>query len=115
MYLRQGTPKKAYELIAKYGSLSLVIICFIPAVNPPPFVAGLNRMKYREYIMYNLTGAIIWCVVVLAVGYLVGQVSFVSQYLDLIFDLVIAALVIILVYSVFLLIRGYWPKKPHVP
>jgi len=57
--LQTGKVDKARALIEEFGPLSVVASRFIPAVNLPPFVAGLDGMNYRYYAAANLIGAVL--------------------------------------------------------
>lgn len=96
----------AQVLFEKYGPASIIIIRFIPVVNLPPFFAGLDKMAYRRYILFNLTGAVIWPVGVFTVGYFFGGLGIVRVYLGLLFDLVLLVVAIGLFYAGIMFIRG---------
>jgi membrane-associated protein len=55
------------------------------------FVAGIGSMTYPRFMIYNLTGAILWVLLFTLGGYFVGNIPFVRQN----FSLVIVALVLI--------------------
>ena len=56
----------------RYGTISIIVSRFIPAVNLPPFFAGMNAMNYRLYIAMNVTGAVVWSGLVLSIGDCLG-------------------------------------------
>jgi membrane protein DedA with SNARE-associated domain len=37
-----------------------------------PFVAGTSRMRYRQFVIYNAFGAVLWAVGFVALGYVLG-------------------------------------------
>src|SRR5271157_5444400 len=71
---KQGCPgvfedkniKKSLDLMKRYGTISIIVSRFIPAVNLPPFFAGMESMNYRLYIGMNLAGAVLWSGLVLS-------------------------------------------------
>ncbi len=102
---------RTHALLAQYGPLSIIISRFIPAVNLPPFFAGLDSMDYRRYALFNLLGAVVWCGIILVIGYELGGLEIIKNYLPLLFFLVILALIIALIYGVVALIRGLMRKN----
>lgn len=93
-------------LIERFGPISVVISRFIPAVNLPPFFAGMDSMNYRWYVVVNLFGAILWCGVTVFLGYLIGSLDIVQDYVTFIFDLVVLVTAITIVYAVVNLVRA---------
>ena len=97
---------RTHELLEQYGPLAIIISRFIPAVNLPPFFAGLDSMNYRHYALFNLLGAALWCGIILAMGYELGGLGIIRTYLPVLILLVILAVIIALIYGVVTLIRG---------
>jgi membrane-associated protein len=98
--------EKTRALIERFGPVSVVISRFIPAVNLPPFFAGLDSMDYRRYVVANLFGAALWCSIMVLLGYLVGSLEIVQDYVAFIFDLVLVVTMIAIAYGVISLVRG---------
>lgn len=47
---------------------------YLPGVRHlVPYVSGMSRMKPGKFILYNLFGAIIWCVSFIGLGYVLGD------------------------------------------
>ena len=44
-----------------------------------PFVAGMNRMKGRDFFRYNIWSGILWVIFFLMAGYFFGNVDFIKQ------------------------------------
>ena len=106
--------ERANALLAQYGPISIIISRFIPVLNLPPFFAGLNSMDYRRYMLFNLLGAVIWCVIILIIGYVMGGFEIIRKYLPLIFVLVILALAVSLVYGLGVLLKGLLRKRETI-
>jgi undecaprenyl-diphosphatase len=37
-----------------------------------PFVAGTSRMRYRQFLIYNALGAVLWSIGFVTLGYVLG-------------------------------------------
>ncbi len=58
----------------KHGVLAIVLARFVPIVRTfTPIVAGIVRMRYRTFIVYNITGAVLWGSGVTFLGYILGE------------------------------------------
>ncbi|CAN5231805.1 hypothetical protein BH11ACT4_BH11ACT4_11900 [soil metagenome] len=81
--------KRTNAFFEKYGVWAIVIARFVPIVRTfAPVAAGVGHMNYRKYSLFNLVGAMIWGAGVTYVGFLLGYIppvkDFVVQYIDLI-------------------------------
>jgi len=104
--LHEKNMEKTRALMERFGPLSVVISRFIPAVNLPPFFAGLDSMNYRRYVVANIAGAVLWCCVTVLLGYFVGSLEIIQDYVTFIFDLVLILTVVIIAYSLAKLVRA---------
>lgn len=97
--------QRARALMARFGPASVVISRFIPAVNLPPFFAGLDSMNYGRYMTVNLLGAVLWCGATVLLGYFVGSLGIIQDYVNPLFDLVVLVTIIAIAYAAIRLIR----------
>ncbi len=71
---------RTHEFYAKYGGKTIFLARFVPIVRTfAPFVAGVGRMDYRHFAVWNVTGAITWVVSLSLAGYWFGQIPIVKQ------------------------------------
>jgi membrane-associated protein len=76
----------------KHGGKTIFLARFIPIIRTfAPFVAGIGKMQYRRFAIYNVTGGIVWIASFLAAGYIFGNVPLVKRN----FHIVIVAIVVI--------------------
>ncbi|MFM7397095.1 MAG: DedA family protein [Gammaproteobacteria bacterium] len=79
-YLRQT---EAY--FAKHGGKTIVLSRFLPLLRTfAPFVAGVARMQYSRFQMYNVLGAMSWVTIFLGGGYLFGNIPIVRDNFGLV-------------------------------
>jgi membrane-associated protein len=77
--------QRTHEFYEKYGAKTIVITRFVPIVRTvAPFVAGLGRMGFRKFSVYNVAGGVLWVVVGVLSGYLFGNVPMVKKNFSLV-------------------------------
>ncbi len=92
-FFRQEHLKRAKDFYEHHGVLAIVLARFLPVVRTfAPIVAGVVRMKYHTFLMYNIVGALLWGAGVTFLGFYLGEkVPDVDKYLTPIILLIIAA------------------------
>ena len=83
----------------RFGGLAVIVARFVPIVRTfAPVAAGVGKMDYRKYTIYNLIGALIWGSGLTYGGYLLGYVpvlgDFIREYIDVILILAVLATVV---------------------
>lgn len=72
---KQKYVKEAQAFYEKHGGKTIIIARFIPIVRTfAPIVAGVGRMNYKTFLMYNVIGGFVWAAGVTYLGYLLGGV-----------------------------------------
>ncbi|MFG2194826.1 DedA family protein [Streptomyces sp. NPDC048639] len=80
---KQENVEKAHEFFEKYGPKSLVLARFVPIVRTfTPIIAGVSRMNYRSFIVFNIIGGVLWGVGVTVLGAALGQIDFVHEHIE---------------------------------
>ncbi|HTU17588.1 MAG TPA: VTT domain-containing protein [Gemmataceae bacterium] len=83
---------RAQAFYEKYGSKTIILARFVPIVRTfAPFVAGIGKMRYPRFFLYNCVGAAAWVAICLWSGYLFGELPWVKQH----FELVVLAIVFV--------------------
>jgi membrane-associated protein len=76
----------------KHGSKAVVFARFFPMFRTiAPFVAGIARMDYRKFFLYNVIGGSIWVVLFVLLGFFFGAIPAVEKN----FTLVIVAIIVV--------------------
>ncbi|MBI4127421.1 DedA family protein [Candidatus Peregrinibacteria bacterium] len=69
----------------KYGKKTIFLARFVPIVRTfAPFVAGIGKMDYRSFALYNVVGGIAWTGLFSFAGYYFGNVPVVKENLTLV-------------------------------
>lgn len=77
--------RKTDSFFEKYGIKTIMFARFVPIVRTvAPFVAGIGKMNYKNFIKYNIIGANLWVVILLILGYFFGNIEFVRNNLSII-------------------------------
>jgi membrane-associated protein len=83
---------EAQAFYQKYGAITIVLARFIPIIRTfAPFVAGIGKMEYRRFSVYNVAGGVAWVLSFTLGGYFLGSQPVVKQN----FHYVIVAIVVI--------------------
>jgi membrane-associated protein len=67
--------EKTEEFYKKYGRMTVVIGRFVPIVRTfAPILAGVGKMNYRKFLLFNIIGAFLWAVGLSLLGFFLGSV-----------------------------------------
>ena len=71
------TPKRFEHMenyFARHGNKTILVARFITGLRVfAALLAGASKMPWRVFFTYNVTGAVLWSVVITTLGYLFGQ------------------------------------------
>ena len=97
---KQSSLDKTHEYFRKYGGKTIILARFIPIVRTfAPFVAGMGKMNYYYFMVYNITGAALWVGIFCFAGYFFGDLPFVQQNLKLLLLAIFLMLKLIHIFS----------------
>ncbi|MGW6917377.1 DedA family protein [Kitasatospora sp. NPDC054939] len=80
---KQENVEKAAAFFDRHGPKAIVLARFVPIVRTfTPIVAGVSRMNYRTFIVFNIIGGVLWGAGVTVLGYFLGQIDFVKENIE---------------------------------
>lgn len=91
-FLNREYLERTHRFYEKHGGKAIVLARFAPILRTfAPFVAGIGRMTYGRFVVYNVVGGVLWIVVFLFGGYFFSNLPVVEQN----FTLVVVAIILI--------------------
>jgi membrane-associated protein len=101
---KQANVDKATAFFDKHGSKTIVLARFVPVVRTfVPVIAGVSKMHYRTFVVFNVIGGFLWAIGITMLGYFLGQVSIVADHIEI---AVLAVVAISLLPIVVEVLRG---------
>ena len=103
--IRPAVIARGEELFARYGAATIFVARFIAGLRiiAGP-LAGVLRMPWRKFLLFNFLGAVLWVSVIASVGYLFGKHW--DALVDLVQDANIAVAIVVVVVCGF-----FWWKR----
>ena len=116
-FFRKEHLLRTQRFYEKHGGKTIIIARFVPIVRTfAPFVAGIGRMSYPRFAVFNVAGGFAWVAIFLVLGYLFGNLPIVKRY----FQLVVIGIIVV---SCLPIAYEWWKarreakvtEKPQVP
>jgi membrane-associated protein len=77
--------RKTHEFYERYGGKTIIIARFVPIIRTfAPFVAGVGKMTYSRFMMFNVAGALLWIGLLVPAGYFFGNLEIVRKNFSLV-------------------------------
>jgi membrane-associated protein len=95
--LKREHLERTHRFYEKHGGKTIFLARFIPIIRTfAPFVAGIGRMRYGWFVVWNVVGGLAWNAFFVFFGYFFGQLEFIQKN----FSLVLLAIIVISVLPV---------------
>jgi membrane-associated protein len=99
----------AEDFYQKYGGPALVIGRFVPIIRTfAPIFAGVVKLDFKKFVLYNISGAVLWVSLLTLSGYYLGiQFPGIINYVEYI----IVALICIAFTPIMIALLRRWLKN----
>lgn len=105
LFLKREYILQTEAFYERHGAKTVIMARFVPIVRTiAPFVAGAGRMKYRNYILNCILGAILWVVGLTMTGFLFGNIPIIKNN----FEKVVLAIIIL---SIMPMVIGFFKQR----
>lgn len=82
-FLDRNALMKTHAFYERHGGKTIVLSRFIPLIRTfAPFVAGVAAMNFVRFQLFNISGAVLWVVGLITLGYFFGNVPIVKEHLN---------------------------------
>lgn len=73
------------EFFQKNGVKAIIMARFVPFVRTfAPFAAGVGKMEYKKYFLFDVLGGFLWIFSLSIAGYLLGEIEWIHKHIDLV-------------------------------
>ena len=80
-FVKKEHLEKTKLFYQKHGKKTIILARFIPVVRTfAPFFAGVGKMHYPVFLLYNVIGGVLWIGFFILAGYFFGNMAFVKEH-----------------------------------
>ena len=81
-WLNRRHLEKTEAFYIKHGGKTVLFARFLPIIRTfAPFVAGIDHMVYKRFVLFSILGAIVWINSLVFLGYFFGNIPIVKNNL----------------------------------
>lgn len=74
----------------KNGTKAIIMARFVPLVRTfAPFAAGIGKMNYSKFLLFDILGGFLWVFGLTIGGYLLGEIDWIREHVDLVCLLIV--------------------------
>jgi len=81
---------RTHRFFEKYGGKAIILARFVPVIRTfAPFLAGVGKMNYGRFLLYNVTGGVLWVSAFVLCGFYFGNTPFVKNNFSMVVWIII--------------------------
>jgi membrane-associated protein len=82
---------RTHAFYEKHGGKTIIYAKFVPIIRTfAAFIAGVGKMHYSRFLMFNIVGAVGWVTSMICLGYALGNIPVIRQHFEKVVLLIIA-------------------------
>ncbi len=99
-FINQEHIDKTEAFYKKYGGKTIILARFVPIVRTfAPFVAGVGKMHYQTFALFNIIGGLIWVSAFTLAGFFFGNIPAVKENFTVVVLAIVAISVVPVIYE----------------
>ncbi|MDR6613818.1 DedA family protein [Leifsonia sp. 1010] len=100
-FFSRASVDRTQRFFDRFGGAAVMVARFVPVVRTfAPVAAGVGKMRWPLFTVFNVVGAAIWATAVIMLGYGLGHIPGVADFVSSYLDLVLIGIVVISVVPV---------------
>jgi membrane-associated protein len=100
---------QSHMFFEKHGGKAIIFSRFLPIFRTiAPFVAGVAKMPFGRFTLFNIIGGVAWITSLLMAGYLLGQIPIVKKNFDVV---IVVIAVVTFVPAIYAAVKSRFTKK----
>ncbi len=81
--VKQSLLDKTEAFFEKNGTKAIIMARFVPLVRTfTPFAAGIGKMKYRKFVLFDILGGFLWIFGLTLAGFFLGNVEWIRNNIE---------------------------------
>ncbi|MEK7192358.1 MAG: DedA family protein [Patescibacteria group bacterium] len=104
-FVNEDYLKRTQDFYQKHGKKTIILARFIPIIRTfAPFIAGVGKMRYENFAVYNIIGGLLWVSLTVFGGYFFGNIPIVRDNFEI-------AIIAIIAISLIPAVIEFWKHR----
>jgi membrane-associated protein len=99
--VKESYLEKTEVFFEKRGVAAIIMARFVPIVRTfTPFAAGVGKMNYKKFFLYDVIGGVLWISSMTLAGYFLGEIPWIKENFEKVIFLIIGISVLPILISI---------------